>query len=219
MPESTFQTNDEHSRDGRDRTVGGIGAVLAGGASRRMGHDKARLRLDGQSLAARAVECLKQVVDEVVVADRGRRLVRGVSSIADGPGAGPAAGILGVAAAYPGRPLLVLACDLPGVPAAFLAALLDEPGDFVVASRGGRLEPLAALYRPAALAALAEQVRGGVSAIKHLVEAPGLAVQRLDEDALADRGFVPEIFQNLNTPADLKAFASRNNLRGKVLDG
>jgi molybdenum cofactor guanylyltransferase len=107
--------------------------VLAGGGSRRMGRDKASLRIGGETLAALAARRLLAVCAPalVAVADGGRGLVPGLPSLPDGPGQGPAAGILGAALAWPGHPLLVLACDLPGVPAALLAEL----------ARGERVEP------------------------------------------------------------------------------
>ena len=85
-----------------------VGVALAGGESRRMGRDKARLRLGGASLTESAVARLQDVVTEVLIADRGVELVSGYRSVPDGPGAGPAAGILGAAAERPDADLLVL---------------------------------------------------------------------------------------------------------------
>ena len=82
--------------------LGGVGLVLAGGESRRLGRDKARL--DGAALPRLAAERLAAVCAEVAVADRGRELVPGRPSLPDGVGRGPAAGILGGAAAYPACP-------------------------------------------------------------------------------------------------------------------
>lgn len=183
-----------------------VGVALAGGASQRLGRDKTAVRLGGVTLVERAVATLSSVCREVVVADRGRRLVEGAVSVDDGPGAGPAAGILGAGAARPGRDLLVLACDLPRVPAALLAALLaPAEADWVVPVTGvpPRFEPLCALYRRRAIAALGAEVRRGVYAVHRLAEVPGLAVHRVDEAALAAFGRPDELFLNVNTPTDL----------------
>ena len=194
-----------------------VGNVLAGGDSRRMGHDKALLALPGlvESLPAAAARRLAAVCPQVAVADRGRGLLPGFASLADGPGRGPAAGILGAAAAYPDRSLLVLACDLPLVPDGLLAALagfsaLAGFGDhgWVVPRWDGGLEPLCALYGPAALAALAARVERGRFALHDLAQETGLAVRFLEAEELARFGPPADLFLNLNTPADWERYAS-----------
>ena len=195
--------------DGSTPAAAAVGIVLAGGASRRMGSDKALLAVGGASLPAAAAERLAMICDEVAVADGARGVLPGRPSLPDGPGRGPAAGILGAAAAYPGRPLLVLACDLPGVPAALLAELLRSPGcDWAVPRWRGGLEPLCALYAPAALAVLAERVRRGLHAPHRLADEERLAVRYLEGDLLARFGPPEEVFVNLNTPEDLERYTS-----------
>jgi molybdenum cofactor guanylyltransferase len=182
-----------------------VGVVLAGGLSRRMGRDKAKLLLGGSTLAERAAAKLAAVCPEVVVADRGRGTVPGLPSVDDEPAAaGPAAALLGAARERPGRPLLALACDLPGIPVALLARIADlGANDGVFPRRGERLEPLCALYGPAALAALAERVRRGSHALHPLAAEPGLALRFLDEQELRRFGDPDALFENLNTPEDL----------------
>jgi molybdopterin-guanine dinucleotide biosynthesis protein A len=194
-----------------------VGVVLAGGASRRMGRDKAALAVDGETLAARAARRLLGVCTRVAVADGGRGLVPGLPSLRDAPGPGPAAGILGAALAWPGHPLLVLACDLPRVSEALLRELArrrpsaqdgetDDAGgpDWVVPRWERGLEPLCALYRPAALAALAAAVQRGVAAPHRLAEAAGLRVRFLEGESLLQFGQPADLFLNLNTASDLE---------------
>ena len=188
--------------------------VLAGGASSRMGLDKALLEESGESLARRAAGRLAGVCPEVMVADGGRGLVPGLGSVADGPGKGPAAGILGAAAIHPGRPLLVLACDLPAVPPSLLAEIAASPGDLVLPRWEGRAEPLCALYGPAALAALAGQVAHGRFALHELAGLEGLAVRWLDEERLTVHGRPAAMFLNLNTPEDLERWRALRALDG-----
>jgi molybdopterin-guanine dinucleotide biosynthesis protein A len=183
-----------------------LGVVLAGGASRRMGRDKASLELDGESLALRAARRLAEVCATVVIAGGGRASVPGFPAVADGPGRGPAAGILGAARAWPGWSLLVLACDLPRVPAALLAELARSSADLAFPRRGGELEPACALYGPQALARLEERVGRGELAMHALALEPGLTVRLLDDEEIARFGPPDEIFLNLNTPDDLARF-------------
>src|SRR5215203_2410810 len=161
---------------------------------------------------------LAAVCAEVAVADGGRGVLPALPSLPDGPGRGPVAGILGAAAAYPGRPLLVLACDLPRVPAALLAELARAGGlarsegndelDWVVPRWTGGLEPLCAFYSPAALAVLAERAGRGLLAPHRLAEEERLVVRYLEGDFLARFGPPEEVFLNLNTPADLERYTS-----------
>ena len=193
--------------DGNTPASPPVGAVLAGGASRRMGRDKALL--GGAGLPAAAARRLAAVCAEVAVADRGRGLLPGLPSLPDGPGRGPAAGILGAAAAYPGRPLLVLACDLPGVPAALLAELArSHEYDFAIPRWRRGVEPLCAFYGPAALAVLSENVKRGLHAPHRLAADGRLAVRFLEGDLLARFGTPEEVFLNLNTPEDLERYIS-----------
>jgi molybdopterin-guanine dinucleotide biosynthesis protein A len=192
---------------------GPVGVVLAGGASRRMGRDKALLDLGGETLAAGAARRLAAVCTDVVVADRGRGAVSGLPSLADGPGRGPAAGLLGAADAWPGRPLLALACDLPGVPAALLADLAESAAtagaDWVVPRWSGGLEPLCSLWGPSALAVLAERVARGGFALHAVAGEAGLVVVYLEGERLAACGRPEEMFRNVNTPGELAAYTSR----------
>lgn len=203
-----------------DGPQGPVGVVLAGGRSSRMGRDKATLVVGGRTLAARAARALAGVCCEVVIADGGRRLVPGFRSVPDGPGEGPAAGILGAAREHPGRALLVLACDVPGVPPELLAALAgrarsaaggqgsDAAGgtaaDVVLPRTARGPEPLVARYGPRALAALAEQAAAGEHAVRRLLARPDLVVEYLEGEALARFGDPETLLVNVNTEADLE---------------
>ncbi len=194
-------------------TTGIIGTVLAGGAASRMGRDKAGLVLGGETLAAGAARRLAAVCPVVVVADRGRQLVPGLPSLPDGPGRGPAAGLLGAARAHPGRPLLALACDLPHVPVALLAELVrifDAGGeDWVVPCWQSRLEPLCALWGPRALASLEARAARGIYTLWSLAGEEDLAVHRIEEDRLTAFGSPEEMFFNVNTPEELETARTR----------
>lgn len=173
-----------------------------------MGRDKALLPLAGISLAEAACRRLEALCTLVVVADGGAGKLPGRSSVADGPGAGPLAGILGAASAHPGRDLLVLACDLPEVPVNLLRRLLDPaPCDWRLPTWRAGVEPLCALYRPAALARLRELALAGVISPTRVAEDPdlgaGLVVERIGEREIRAFGEPAHLFRNLNTPGDL----------------
>ncbi|GJL94504.1 MAG: molybdenum cofactor guanylyltransferase [Hyphococcus sp.] len=72
-----------------------IGVILAGGQSRRMGADKATLKLNGIRLVDHVYGRLRNQVDLVVISG-GSDYDLGIENIADEPGgiSGPAAGVL-----------------------------------------------------------------------------------------------------------------------------
>lgn len=191
------------SDDGNTGAV--IGLVLAGGRSRRMGLDKATLRLEGETLVARAARVLGAVFGEVAIADAGRGYLPGLRSLPDGPGAGPAAGLLGAANSFPGRSFLALACDLPFVTPALLARIAEEHAfDLVIPEGPAGLEPLCALYAPRALDELARRVSAGHLALHELAGGSGLRIRRLSVEEVATLGLPGAFFRNWNEPGDLE---------------
>jgi molybdopterin-guanine dinucleotide biosynthesis protein A len=138
------------------------GIVLAGGESERMGRDKRRLEVGGQTLLARTLARLRPLVDEVLVVVRERGELPPVDAriVTDRyPGKGVLAGVHAGLAAARAPWAYVLAGDMPLLNADLLramAALADDDCDVVVPRWRGELEPLHALYRPAACAPAAE---------------------------------------------------------------
>ena len=141
-----------------------MGAVLAGGNSRRMGQDKALLTLSGHSLLVRAVAVLGSVVDEVVVVapqDRGYARL-GVEIVPDvRPGLGPVGGIHAALVRGGGRPVFILACDMPYVSGELVRWIIGPSGEnpmtriagqttattqVRVVHDGERFQPLCGLY-------------------------------------------------------------------------
>jgi molybdopterin-guanine dinucleotide biosynthesis protein A len=94
------------------------------------------------------------------------------------------------------------------VPAALLAELArPAEAGWVVPRWGEGVEPLCALYGPAALAALAARAARGLFAL-HELAAEDLAVRVLEGDELARFGDPAEIFLNLNTPGDWERYVA-----------
>ncbi|MFD1721654.1 molybdenum cofactor guanylyltransferase [Amnibacterium endophyticum] len=129
-----------------------LGAVvLAGGRGSRMGGaDKASLVADGATLLERALEALADV--DVVVVGPPRP---GVRTVREAPSfAGPAAAaVTGLAALPDAEDVLLLAIDVPGLPAAvpLLRAAEGGPDGVVAVDEGGRDQWLLGRYRAGAL--------------------------------------------------------------------
>jgi len=176
------------------------GLVLAGGASRRMGTDKALLLLDGEPMVLRAVRCLSPICAEVLVASGdGRRLDHlGLRQVADTiPGAGPLAGIAAGLQAAANPLVAVIAVDMPhanpNVVLRLARSWAGEPA--VIPVVGGRPEPLHAVWARSAAPALVAFLQGGGRAVKEALSVLGARLVDLD-GAMA---FVT----NVNAPEDL----------------
>lgn len=190
-----------------------LGAVLAGGESRRLGRDKAREPIAGVPLVERAARTLGEVVEDVVVVSA-RPLETVRPRVADlRPPCGPLGGIEAALAEADRRGLdgaLVLACDLPLVTADTMRAVVDALADpdadlaAAVAARDGSrhasrpapnaaAEPLCAAYRVRCL----ERATA-------LLDAEERAVHLLLASVRVARVERPEVeLLNANTTADL----------------
>ena len=197
------------------------GFILAGGASRRMGTDKARLRLGGQTFIARIADALAEIAHKtsVVVAQETEAVAAyGLPLVTDVYKGCGAFGGLHAALTY-GREapwLAVVSCDLPFVTRelfARLAGLRSAAFDAVVpAPADGRAPPLCALYARAACLPQAERLlRSGEFRPRVLLEQ--VRTRWVGPSELADLGDAPLFFTNVNTPEDY--FNARRSLAAK----
>ncbi|HVU25111.1 MAG TPA: molybdenum cofactor guanylyltransferase [Opitutus sp.] len=153
------------------------GAVLAGGRSRRMGRDKARLRVDGELLWRRQVRVLREAGAERVLVARAaaqRVLERDVRHVRDAvTGAGPLAGLQAALRATEARWVAVVAVDMPAVDAAWWRRLWADckDGCGAVARHAAGYEPLAAIYPREALGEIERRLAGGRGSLQELVAA------------------------------------------------
>jgi molybdopterin-guanine dinucleotide biosynthesis protein A len=180
------------------------GLVLAGGASRRMGQDKAALALHGRPQLDWACDTLARHCERVFVSIRADQqddpVRRGRPVIVDvHDGAGPIAGIAAAQAAHPECAWLVLACDLPFVDDAAIGHLVGHrDGRSVVAyasSHDGLPEPLCAIYEPASRAGVLAALASGRNCPRKFIVGTGVALLRQPDPAALD---------NVNTPEELQ---------------
>jgi molybdenum cofactor guanylyltransferase len=185
-------------------------AVLAGGASRRMGRDKATMAVDGLELASLALAAAARVADPVVlVAPDGHPARRLAARVVADPGQGPLAALAAALDALDAAHVLVLAGDHPGLRVELLAHLvgLAAGGEAVACRRGPRLEPLVAVYQrgpalAAARARLADQA-GDRSLLGLLAGLRTLVVEEPRWRPLDPEG---RSFVDLDDPDDLAAW-------------
>jgi molybdopterin-guanine dinucleotide biosynthesis protein A len=211
------------SRPDREGRADVCGVVLCGGASRRMGADKARLELGGRSLLLGTVERLEAHCRRVVLAcgsapryaELGRELVLDATPTdgAVAPAAGPLAGILSALDAIEAERFLVLACDMPRASAELFDALLERSDAlrpdvlFFESERG--VEPLCAVYhrrcRHPMRAAASAGERRVLAFLDHpLADGAPVHAERLREGELAPELRARDSALNLNTLDELQ---------------
>jgi molybdopterin-guanine dinucleotide biosynthesis protein A len=108
--------------------------VLCGGRSRRMTRDKAGLPFGDETMLARIVRVVSQVVEEVWVVAREGQEVTGDFAIARDPveGLGPLAGLRAGLEAMAAERAFVTACDYPLLQPAYVERLLELSRGFPV---------------------------------------------------------------------------------------
>ena len=189
-----------------------VGAlVTCGGRSRRMGTSKAWLRFGEEYLLQRVVRVLAGTLEPVfVVSARGQqlpRLPRNVEIIEDrvsdrGPLEALAAGLEAISpyadAAF------VCGCDTPFLRPEFVRRLvrLAVEADVAAPHAGGRLHPLAAVYRVSVLPLIHEMLDAGTLRLTTLTErcncrsVPGSALRDVDPEL--------DSLRNINTPEEYR---------------
>ncbi len=189
------------------------GLLLAGGKSRRMGSDKADLTVrGGESFRDRGMRLLGAVTEKArlsIAADDEREYkiptLRDVVS-----GKGPLGGILAALESAPGTAWLVMACDLPNIEAETLAHLVASRDPAAEATCfcseiDGVPEPLCAIYEPAAVTRLREDVAADKLCARHFLD--GLKLHAIPLPS-------PGALQNCNRPEDLEELRAREAAGG-----
>ena len=180
------------------------GLVLAGGQSKRMGHDKALIRVDGETQLSRAVQLLESFLHRVFVSTRAdqqddaermkfQRIIDRYDDL------GPIAGILSALQEHSDVGWLVLACDLPNIDRTTIHFLLehkseDQPFSAYKSSSDGLPEPLCAYYAAGSEAIIQAFIDDGIIC-------PRKVLIRSDTHLLDQPN--PEALDNINTPEDL----------------
>jgi molybdopterin-guanine dinucleotide biosynthesis protein A len=169
--------------------------VLTGGASRRLGRDKATAELGGRRLIDRLLGDLPEDLPVVVVGPDPQAARRIVVTREDPPGGGPAAGIAAGLLHVTTPFVAVLATDMPFAVAELLR-LPTPRRDALVPRAGGHPQPLCAVYRTPALRAARP--------------AAGMSMRQVLARLEVDHIDLPEAaFADVDTAADLEAARQR----------
>ncbi|MCK9419501.1 MAG: molybdenum cofactor guanylyltransferase [Nitrospirae bacterium] len=183
------------------------GIVLSGGENRRMGRDKAFLKLEGAPLIEHVLRALRAVFPRIIIVTNAPSSYVSYDALAindavdkRGPLTGIYTGLLNSTDEYN----FVAACDMPFLNPdliAYMAGLADGH-DIVVPKIAGRVEPLHAIYSKGLLPLIEKRLQGDARNVQGIFgEARVRYVRETEIDS-----FDPEhrSFKNLNTPEEYK---------------
>lgn len=182
------------------------GIILAGGKSRRMGHDKAFLIIDGVPLVERVIKLFAAHFASVIIIG-GEEKRFSSYNLPHYPDIypGSAMGGLYTGLHHAGTPhIFVSACDLPYPSLEVMEHLLAQRSGFdaVVAESSIGLEPLFAVYAKSCLATLKQQLTEGNPCILDVY--PKISTRVVTTGELQAIDSKTTTFCNLNTPQDLQ---------------
>jgi len=174
------------------------GAILCGGASTRMGRDKAFVEVDGVAMVVRIATVLRAAGCEPVFAvggDQGALAALGIDCVDDlFPREGPVGGVITALAACDSPSVLVVACDLAHLTVNTVNALVAAAGAAeVTVAVTDRVQPMCALWTRGALHALRRSFAGGERRLLAVLN------QMTTNEVPAD----PQDLANVNAPGDL----------------
>jgi molybdopterin-guanine dinucleotide biosynthesis protein A len=184
--------------------------ILAGGKSRRMGHDKLLLEVGGEPMLRRVCDVLSTRCAEIVVVGGGGESVRlgGARRVFDERrgGLGPLAGLEAGLAAARNRLVFVAAGDVPFLSEEVVCYLLERLArsgvSAVVPRHRGETHPLCAAYDREVLRQVRSALDGGVRSVREFLE--GLDAVEYVEEGLRRFGDPDRFLMNVNSPEDLE---------------
>ncbi len=185
------------------------GVILAGGgATRYGGKPKGLERLRGERIIDRVARVLSLASDDLLLISNDPAAAGWLPGVRTEPDARPGLGSLGgihSALARAGCPVILVAWDMPFVPAALLKRLraLGAAADAAVPESGSRrgVEPLCAYYTPACIPAIERRLDSDDLRVVGFYD--DVRVARLSAVEVAQFGDAERLFMNINTPADL----------------
>lgn len=203
-------------RDSRGMAMNSIaGFILVGGASSRMGTDKAQLLLEGRTFVQRIAAELSPVTVSVTLVgkDAGELQLNlpGAPDVYEHWGA--LGGVHAALSACQSPWALIVACDLPFVTKALFSRLASLRENFEAVApiqNDGRPQPLAALYRLTPCLARAEQsIKTGERRPIALLQS--VRTRWISFAELEDLPGAEHFFDNINTPQEYEQASGKGD--------
>ncbi|MDA2937453.1 molybdenum cofactor guanylyltransferase [Acidobacteria bacterium AH-259-A15] len=207
-----------------------LGAVLAGGQSRRMGRDKATLLFRGRPLIQHVSGLLLAVFSDVVIISGCQRQYEfmALPVLADAiPDCGPLGGIYTALGHAGGRAAFVLACDLPFISQELIEYVLDfpiqrgalppslrhsnrfeEPAVAKIPLQNGQEQPLCGLYSQGCLPLIENRLKRQKYKVLDFLK----IIETVPISITPEQTFYTEnLLCNINTPEDYERMCEGNS--------
>jgi molybdopterin-guanine dinucleotide biosynthesis protein A len=188
-----------------ERTTQVTGVILAGGKSRRMGHDKAFLPFGRGLLIERVIDAIQQVTTDVMLITNAPEHCQrfGLPMVSDiiaeaGSLGGIYTGLVCARTAYS----LCVACDMPFVTPTFLHLLCNmaAEADVVIPRNTADLQPLCAVYSQVCREPIRHKIAAGQLKITGFFDQ--VRVRVIEGELLARYDPDDRLFFNANTPEE-----------------
>jgi len=179
--------------------------ILAGGESRRMGRDKAKIKFQGQTLLDRAVANLTPLFAELVVSVRQPLCIDTPQVVDAGEGGGPMMGLVAALKYASTDWVFAIGVDMPFIVPEVLHKMAEHriAHGAVLAEIEGKLQPMPAFYaKEVCLPTMQTRIEQGRRSLTRLI--PSLHAAILTADNL--RPFDPALrsFTDFDTPENLE---------------
>ena len=179
------------------------GIILAGGKSKRMGADKALLKLNGKTLLERSIELIQPFCKTILISSNNPEHKKfKIETIPDEiSDCGPIGGIYTCLRKSETTWNFVISVDSVFVEQEFIKFLISEIDEFsaIVPIHSKGKEPLIALYNKNSLIEFEKMLNLGDFKMYNLINT--LKTKWIDSEKWVDK--YPQLFHNLNRPKDL----------------
>ncbi len=176
--------------------------IIAGGRSRRMGKDKAFLKIKGRYVIDSIIDKFR-AFGEIIISDsgKGRFEDRGCKVVYDkNEGIGPLEGVRRILEEASSEYVFVCAVDMPFIDATaaeYMAEFISSDCDCYIASDSDRIHPLCAIYKKSVLTVIEDLINSGERKLSAIFERA--KTKYVSFEYLRNSG---KLLTNVNTPGD-----------------
>lgn len=182
--------------------------ILSGGKSKRMGKDKATMKIDGLKMIDRIINKLNPFFDEIIISISSKKHITetpNIKMIYDKKlNQGPLMGLYSSLSESSNHVNFVIACDIPFIDIEFVNRLLSGSVEYEISVPSfskNRFEPLYAMYTKSCLSQLENLIKNKQFKLSALIKNCNSEIITMHK---------PDWYYNLNTPDDFSDFLTVN---------